>query len=480
MPEITVLNLSKPQETQTFKITPRKKPNQECFLGRDDRCCTVLDDMKISRIHGKITFRNGTYYYTDLGSLNGSQINNKRIKANQNYPLKSSDTIALGNHLIGIKAISKRSAKPRLRRAASLRSTSCTRGADREESSSSSYSLSSQQDLPLKTIQEISGSKEEKLKVNCVQVINETHNVKTFRFVVDSPSLFNYKPGQFVTLYLNIGGKSVKHCYTISSTPSRPHTLDITVKLVHFLGEDNSPVSLIKKFPQSSEIPNTIAALVNNWLYKNLKVGSKITISQPMGKFPDFINLSQKLLLISAGIGITPMMSSARWLCDTVSNVDIIFVHSARSPKDIIFLKELELMAQRYPNFKLAITVTRPETGISWYGYTGRLNGAILSAIAPDYQKRNVYVCGSDSFRKTMKSLMHDLSLPMENYYEETLDIARTVKQNLPQFTSMAKVKPVTSQTKSLDIVTKASQNVKLARLPSNGENARQDSESRK
>ena len=75
---------------------------------------------------------------------------------------------------------------------------------------------------------------------------------------------------------------------------------------------------------------------------------------------------------------------------------------------------------------------------------------------------------------------MHDLSLPMENYYEETLDIARTVKQNLPQFTSMAKVKPVTSQTKSLDIVTKASQNVKLARLPSNGENARQDSESRK
>ncbi len=172
-----------------------------------------------------------------------------------------------------------------------------------------------------------------------------------------------------------------------------------------------------------------------------------------MGKFPDFINLSQKLLLISAGIGIAPMMSSARWLCDTVSNVDIIFVHSARSPKDIIFLKELELMAQRYPNFKLAITVTRPETGISWYGYTGRLNRAILSATAPDYQERNVYVCGSDSFRKTMKSLMHDLSLPMENYYEETLDIARTVKQNLPQFTftSMAKVKPVTSEAKSLD-----------------------------
>ncbi len=444
MPEITVFNLPRPQETKTFKITPRDKPNQECLLGRDDHCCVVLNDMKISRLHGKITFSNGTYYYTDLGSRNGSQINNKRVKANQNYALKSSDTIALGNHLIWIKALSKRSA---------------SQGADQQESPSAYHYLSSQQDLPLATAPEISRPKEEKLKVNCVQVINETHNVKTFRFVVDSPGLFNYKPGQFVTLQLNIRGKLVKRCYTISSTPSRPYTLDITIKLVHFLAEDNSSVSLIKKFPKSSELPNPIAGLVNNLLYKKLGVGSKITISQPMGKFPDFANLSQKLLLISAGIGISTLMSITRWLCDTVSNVDIIFVHSARTPKDIIFLKELELMALRYPNFKLVITVTRPEAGSSWYGYTGRLNGAILPAIAPDYQERNVYVCGSDSFRKTMKSLMQGLSLPMENYYEETLDISRNVKQNLPQFTSMAKVKPLTSQAKSLDIVAKASQN---------------------
>ena len=427
MLEITVLNLPQPQKTKTFEITPRKKNNQECFIGRDNRCCVILDDMKISRIHGKIAFRNGTYYYTDLGSRNGSQINHKRVKAHQNYPLKSSDTIALGNHLIWIKAI-----------------------ADRLESPSSSDSVSSQQD-----------PKEEKLKINCVQVIDETYNVKTFRFVADSPSLFKYKPGQFLTLHLNIGGKSVKRSYPISSTPSRPHTLDITLKLAHFLGEDNSPVSLVKKSPKSSEIPNTIAELVNNWLYKNLKVGSKITISQPMGKFPDFANSSQKLLLISAGIGIAPTISIARWLCDTVSNVDLTFVHSARSPRDLIFLKELELMAQRHPKFKLAITITRPETGMSWYGYTGRLNASILPAIAPDYQERNVYVFGSDSFRQSMKFLLQGLSFPMANYYEETLDISRTVKQNLPQVTSVAKVNPVNSQAKSLGIVAKANHNIK-------------------
>ena len=444
MPEIIVFNLKKPQERKILKISPHKQRNQECFLGRSDRCSIVLDDVMISRLHGKIAFGNGTYYYRDLGSRNGSRINNQRVKINQNYPLKSSDTIAVGNYLLLIKGISANSA---------------AQGIDIPESSLLAPALISQPDLAIATNQERSLKREGELQVNCVQVINETHNVRTFRFIADYPVSYTYKPGQFITVKLNLGGKSVPICYFISSSPSRPYTLDITVKLAHFLGENTSPGSLVKKIPQSSDLPNAITGLVNNWVYKNLQVGSRLTISQPRGKFTNFVDSSGKILLISAGIGIAPMMSIARWLCDTVSNIDIIFVHTARSPRDIIFRKELELMAQKYPKFKLAITVTRKETGTSWYGYTGRLNKSILPAIAPDYQERNVYICGSDSFRKTMKSLMQGLSFPMQNYYEETLDISRTVKQNLSQVTSLTKGKPVTSQAESLTIVAQANQN---------------------
>ena len=448
MPEITVFNLPNPQETKTFEITPQTRTNQECFIGRDDRCCVVLSDIKISRIHGKISFREGTYYYSDLGSRNGSQINNQRVKANQNYPLKFSDTITLSNYLIWFKAISKKST---------------SEDVNQQKSPALSHPPKSQPDLSLVTK---FTQKAGKLRVTCVQMIRETPNTKTFRFVTDDPQLFNYQPGQFVTVDVNVGGKPVKSCcYPISSTPSRPHTLDLTIKLNPFLGEDSSPVAHIKKFPKSSEIPKTIAGLVNNWLYKKVKIGSKLTISQPMGKVNHLLNPTKKLLLISAGIGITSMISIARWLGDTVSDVDTTFVHSARNPQDLIFLKELELMAQRNPNLKLAITVTRPEKATSWYGYTGRINDSMINAISPDYLSRNVYVAGSESFRQSMKSLMQTLSLPMNNYYEESLDISQTLQPYFPQVTSMAKVKPVTSQAQSLGIFAKASQNLNSSNI---------------
>ena len=68
-----------------------------------------------------------------------------------------------------------------------------------------------------------------KITVRCLNIIEDTKDVKTFRFTGTSPTLFNYKPGQFVTLNLNINDKIIKRFYSISSTPSRPHTLEITV-----------------------------------------------------------------------------------------------------------------------------------------------------------------------------------------------------------------------------------------------------------
>ncbi len=393
MPEIIIIDTRKPQETKSMLLAPEKQLNQECLVGRDARCCIVLDDSLASRTHGKIAFRNGNYYYSDLGSRNGSKINNVDTQLNQEYPLKPSDTIAIGNHLLWVKAIAG------------------------VETPTAPQTLTPAQYMPLATIDPASletwtqGTKQ----VKCVQIINETNDVKTFTFVAEPPVKFNYQPGQFVTLNLNIDGKSVKRSYSISSTPSRPHSLEITVKRV----------------PAPTDEPTAPPGLVSNWLHDNLKVGSQIEINAPMGKFTNFAHPSAKVFFISAGSGITPMMSMSRWICDTVSNVDIIFLHSARSPEDIIFRQELEMMTARYPNFKLAITVTRPVPGQPWYGYTGRINETILPAIAPDYKDRTVYVCGPNTFMEATKELLQKLDFPMENYYEESFGGAKK-KKNKP------------------------------------------------
>ncbi|NJK58960.1 MAG: 2Fe-2S iron-sulfur cluster binding domain-containing protein, partial [Pleurocapsa sp. SU_5_0] len=146
----------------------------------------------------------------------------------------------------------------------------------------------------------------------------------------------------------------------------------------------------------------------------------------------NFANPSAKLFLISAGSGITPMMSMSRWICDTVSNVDIVFFYSARSPQDLIFRQELEMMSSRYPNFKLAITVTRSVAGQPWYGYRGRINEQILLAIAPDYQDRTVYVCGPNPFMEATKKLLQKINFPGENYYEESFGEANKKQKPTP------------------------------------------------
>ena len=63
----------------------------------------------------------------------------------------------------------------------------------------------------------------------CRQVRRETHDVKTFVLEPRQPALFRYKPGQFLTFDFEIGAERVNRCYTIASSPARPHLLSITV-----------------------------------------------------------------------------------------------------------------------------------------------------------------------------------------------------------------------------------------------------------
>jgi ferredoxin-NADP reductase len=360
-------------EIQEAVLTPTIMSQGEYLIGRASSCDLVLDSQDVSRVHGRIKYQNAQYHYTDLGSANGSRINQEDVQVNRNYGLSVDDVIRIGDFVLFVETVE-------------TIDSSALNG-----KSIAADQLSS--DRPWN----------DDLTVRCVRIIHETPDVKTFTFIAESPILFNYKPGQFVTLNLNINGEDVLRSYSISSAPSRPHTLEITVKRV----------------PAPSQDPEVPPGLVSNWLHDNLQIGSQLKLSKPMGKFTCYPQPAAKLLLISAGSGITPMMSMARWIADTTIASDIIFFHSARSSGDIIFRQELEMMATRLPNFRLAISTTRPELGQPWFGFTGRLNEVLLQSIAPDFRDRTIYVCGPAGFMQGIKTLVEGLDFPMSNYYEE-------------------------------------------------------------
>ncbi|MEE3716671.1 FAD-binding oxidoreductase [Tumidithrix elongata RA019] len=415
MLKVKLYNAQTPKDRKSLDLAPEQMTGSECIVGRSSTCGIVLNSPEVSRMHGKIELKNGQYYFTDLASKDGSRLNNQTMLANQPSVLKVGDILRIADFILEIEAIAFVSEED-----VTIIDPSRTILAPPLPEP-----LTPKQYMPVALVDptQISRWTKGELAVKCVRIIDETHDAKTFSFVTDPPTLFSYKPGQFVTLDLDIDGEQVLRSYSISSTPSRPHTLEITVKRV----------------PAPEKEPNVPRGLVSNWLHDHLTVGSEIKLSGPLGKFTCFANPSQKLLFISAGSGITPMMSMSRWVYDTVSDCNIVFLHSARSKQDIIFHHELELMAARQPNFHLAITTTRNEVGQSWSGLRGRITESMLQMVAADFRDRTVYVCGPDSFMQGTKALLESIGFPMQNYYEESFGGAKKSKKAAPEPTPVEK-----------------------------------------
>jgi ferredoxin-NADP reductase len=232
----------------------------------------------------------------------------------------------------------------------------------------------------------------------CREIRQETPDVKTFVLASQKPCLFRYAPGQFLTLELEIAGQAINRCYTLASSPTRPDLVSITVKRV-----PGGPVS--------------------NWLHDNLQVGSTLRVLGPAGEFSCFLHpmpAKQKYLFLSAGSGITPLMSMSRAAHDLALDADIVFVHSARTPGDIIFAHELQLMAFNRPTFRLGFVCERRGDQPMWAGFNGFLNQAILQNVAPDFLERKVFTCGPAPYMAAVRSILQGAGFDMANYHEES------------------------------------------------------------
>ena len=238
--------------------------------------------------------------------------------------------------------------------------------------------------------------------LRCVNIRQETADVKTFILAASGPRNFRYLPGQFITLELEIDGRRINRCYTLSSTPTRPDLLSITVKRV-----PGGPVS--------------------NWLHDNARVGMIFGAMGPAGDFSCFKTPAESYLFLSGGSGITPLMSMARALQDLGSDADVVFVHCARTPADVLFAEELSLMARNMPRFRIALVCEQHTPGSNYAGHLGRLDAARLAHIAPDFMQRAVYTCGPAPFMAAVRGLLAGAGFDMPNYHEESFSFETMV-----------------------------------------------------
>lgn len=235
--------------------------------------------------------------------------------------------------------------------------------------------------------------------LECVSVVPEAPGVATFSFRTPSNAWFDYVPGQFVTLALPLPGGTVHRTYTLSSSPSRPLSISITVKA------------------QADSV-------ASRWMLDHLRPGMQLAAKGPAGLFSFLHHPADKYLLISAGSGVTPMMSMIASMFDHGEGTDVRLIACARRPSEIVFRRRLELMASRLPSLQLSYVVTEDDPHEVWTGYRGRFNPLMLGLMAPDYLEREVFCCGPESFMQAVRDMLNSLGHDPARYHQESFHAA--------------------------------------------------------
>ncbi|MEJ1161229.1 2Fe-2S iron-sulfur cluster-binding protein [Prosthecomicrobium sp. N25] len=228
----------------------------------------------------------------------------------------------------------------------------------------------------------------------CRAVLEETAEVKTFVFAAPEGRLFAYEPGQFMNLEVEVAGGVETRSYTLSSSPARPHTVSISVK----------------------RIPG---GLVSNHLHDTLMPGTSVKAQLPLGDFTTARHRSPKYLFLAAGVGATPLMSMLRAEDDLATGADVVFLNAARRPEDLVFRRELETIAARNRSVRLAHVVTG-QGREPWAGFHGRIDRALLAAVAPDLLEREVFVCGPAGFMARVRDILGEAGFDMGRHHEES------------------------------------------------------------
>lgn len=201
-----------------------------------------------------------------------------------------------------------------------------------------------------------------------------------------------FKTGQFVTCYWP-DEPDYKRAYSLSSCALDRGAYEFTVRRNGKMG----------------------TRLVD-WI----KVGHRLMVLPPAGKFLPVYEPDAHLVCIAGGSGVTPFRGFVREATQRVLETRISILYSVRTPQDIIFAKEFNELADRNPRFHFAVTCTRAEADDPWPGRRGRIDAAWIREMTGETDKAIFYACGPNELvEATERMVKEELGVPKERMKTE-------------------------------------------------------------
>jgi ferredoxin-NADP reductase len=215
-------------------------------------------------------------------------------------------------------------------------------------------------------------------------IIPATPSIHALRLAIPDAN-FRFLPGQWVDLSIELDGIPHTAGYSITTSPIHQGEIELAIKA-------------------SARHP------VARWVHESARVGDQVKVTQGQGPFVYLPEMSDNVVLIGGGVGITPLLSIFRHVRDARLPTQAHLVYSVSDSREILFREELEAAVRAHDNLHLSITVTQPDP--RWHGLTGRIDPVKLHALdVPD--DTLYYLCGPKGMVEDMSALLHSLGVPM-------------------------------------------------------------------
>lgn len=212
----------------------------------------------------------------------------------------------------------------------------------------------------------------------------------------DGKPVMRHRAGQYLTFLLDVPGHApVKRNYSISSAP----------------GEDHYRIS-VKREPQG---------LASNWLHEHAELGSVLKVVPPAGEFFVSERLERPIVLLSGGVGLTPMISMAKAVAASNAGVEVHYVHGTQDGSTHAMKGEVRDLVARHDNINATIFYLEPrheDRGGDDYDHAGLITPEWLDANTP-IATADYFVCGPRPFLKAFVAGLSLAGVPSSRIHYE-------------------------------------------------------------
>ncbi|MCZ6863665.1 MAG: 2Fe-2S iron-sulfur cluster-binding protein, partial [Alphaproteobacteria bacterium] len=218
----------------------------------------------------------------------------------------------------------------------------------------------------------------------------ESETITSFYLVPeDGAALPGFLPGQFLTLELDIPGqpRPVIRTYSLSDCPN-PGYYRLS----------------IKREPAPTDKPDVPAGLSSSYFHDHVEPGTTLRVGAPRGKFHLDADNERSVVLLSGGVGLTPMIAMLNAIVQSDAPQPVWFIHGTRNGREHAMGAHMRRLAEENENVHVHIRYSRPDPTDGEgrdYDSSGRVDIALLKQMLP-FDNYEFFICGPTAFMRSL------------------------------------------------------------------------------